>query len=119
MVAGVFMVVALSAELEERNATLPARKGINAVAGLAVRRVSSAALEAFWAGGDKPRRAIEAADLVVESIFATHSKEGRGRRSGEARCGVAVEGVAKLIDEVGRCIKMLGGNRLVAHFGAV
>lgn len=78
MVAGVFMVVALSEELEERNATLPARKGINAVAGLAVLRVSSAALEAFRAGGDKPRRAIEAADLVVESMFATHSKERRG-----------------------------------------
>jgi hypothetical protein len=59
MVAGVFMVVALSEELEERNATLPARTGINAVAGLA-------------------RRAIEAADLVVESMFATHSKERRG-----------------------------------------
>lgn len=78
MVAGVFMVVALSEELDERNAALPARKGINAVAGLAVRRVSLAAQEAFWAGGDQPRRAIEAADLVVESMFATHSKERRG-----------------------------------------
>lgn len=57
--------------------------------------------ELFRACGDKPRRAIEAADLVVESMFATDSKERRGRRSGEARCGVAVEGVAKLIDEVG------------------
>jgi hypothetical protein len=59
MVAGDFMVVALSDELEEKRAALPARKGIKAVAGLA-------------------RRAIEAADLVVESIFATDSKERRG-----------------------------------------
>jgi hypothetical protein len=58
MVAGVFMVVALSEELEERKAALPARKGISAVAGLA-------------------RRAIEAADLVVENMFATNRKEGR------------------------------------------
>lgn len=36
MVAGVFMVVALSEELEERNAALPARKGSSAVAGFAV-----------------------------------------------------------------------------------
>jgi hypothetical protein len=36
MVAGVFMVVALGEELEERKAALPARKGISAVAGLAV-----------------------------------------------------------------------------------
>lgn len=82
MVAGDFIVVALLDELEDKKATLPARNGIKAVAGLA-------------------RRAIEAADLVVESMFAKDSKERRGRRSGEARCGVAVEGVAKLIDEVG------------------
>jgi hypothetical protein len=49
MVAGVFMVVALSAELEERNAALPARKAINAVAGLAIRIVSSAAMTGFLA----------------------------------------------------------------------
>ena len=36
MVAGVFIVVALSEELEDRNAVLPARNGSNAVAGLAV-----------------------------------------------------------------------------------
>ena len=58
IVAGVFIVVALSEELEERKAALPARNGISAVAGLA-------------------RRAIEAADLVVENIIATNRKEGR------------------------------------------
>jgi hypothetical protein len=47
MVAGVFMVVALSDELEERKAAPPARKDINAVAGLAVHIVSSAATTAF------------------------------------------------------------------------
>jgi hypothetical protein len=36
MVAGDFIVVALSEELEERKAALPARKGSNAVAGFAV-----------------------------------------------------------------------------------
>lgn len=63
MVAGDFIVVALLEELEDKKATLPARNGIKAVAGLA-------------------RRAIEAADLVVESMFAKDSKERRGRRSG-------------------------------------
>lgn len=58
IVAGVFIVVALSEELEERKAAFPARNGISAVAGLA-------------------RRAIEAADLVVENIIATNRKEGR------------------------------------------
>lgn len=46
IVAGVFMV-ALSAELEERKAALPARKGIKAVAGLAIRCVSLTATASF------------------------------------------------------------------------
>jgi hypothetical protein len=53
MVAGDFMVVALSDELEEKRAALPARKGIKAVAGLAVRCVSSAGLGGF-SGGRRP-----------------------------------------------------------------
>jgi len=82
IVAGVFMVVALSEELEERKAALPARKGMSAVAGLA-------------------RRAIEAAYRVVENMIATDTREGREGRSGEARCGVAVEESRSCVDEVG------------------
>jgi uncharacterized membrane protein len=47
MVAGDFMVVAFGEELEERNAALPARKGINAVAGLAIHIISPLAMTAF------------------------------------------------------------------------
>lgn len=74
MVAGDFIVVALLDELEDKKATLPARNGIKAVAGLA-------------------RRAIEAADLVVESMFAKDSKERRGRRSGPMRYGSTLRGI--------------------------
>jgi hypothetical protein len=39
IVAGVFIVVALSEELEDRKAALPARNGSSAVAGLTVQAV--------------------------------------------------------------------------------
>jgi hypothetical protein len=39
MVAGVFIVVALSEELEDKKAALPARNGSSAVAGFAVDRL--------------------------------------------------------------------------------
>lgn len=45
------MVVALSEELEERKAALPARKGMSAVAGLAVHIVSPGRLRAFGVAG--------------------------------------------------------------------
>lgn len=51
IVAGVFMVVALSEELEERKAALPARKGMSAVAGLAVHIVSPGRRRAFGVAG--------------------------------------------------------------------
>jgi hypothetical protein len=47
IVAGDFIVVALSEELEDRKAALPARNGSSAVAGLAVHFVSSGAEAAF------------------------------------------------------------------------
>lgn len=47
MVAGDFIVVALLEELEDKKATLPARNGIKAVAGLAVHGVSLAGPGAF------------------------------------------------------------------------
>jgi hypothetical protein len=43
IVAGDFIVVALSEELEDRKAALPARNGSSAVAGLAVHFISSGA----------------------------------------------------------------------------
>lgn len=53
------MAVALSGALDERKAAFPAaRNGISAVAGLA-------------------RRAIEAADLVVDSMLATDTRKWR------------------------------------------
>ena len=76
MMAGDFIVAALSDEVEERKAALPARKGSSAVAGLAVQNVSRGRAR-FCSGGDQPRRAIEAADLVVDSILATNTKEKR------------------------------------------
>ena len=47
MVAGVFIVVALLEELEERKAALPARNGSRAVVGLAVRKLASRRRQAF------------------------------------------------------------------------
>ena len=41
MVAGLFIVCALLEELDERKAALPARKGIRAVAGLAVQKLAA------------------------------------------------------------------------------
>lgn len=41
MVAGLFIVVALLEELDERKAALPARKGSRAVAGLAVEKLAA------------------------------------------------------------------------------
>ena len=55
----------------------------------------------FRGGRDKPRRAIEAAYRVVENMIATDTREGREGRSGEARCGVAVEESRSCVDEVG------------------
>jgi len=57
--------VALFEDVDDMKATLPARNGSKAVVGLA-------------------RRAIEAADLVVDSILATCTKErtGKGVESG-------------------------------------
>ena len=75
IVAGVFIVVALSEELDDKKAALPARKGIRAVAGLAVYAVRSEATGHFCSTGDAPRRAIEAADLVVDNMLATNKKE--------------------------------------------
>ena len=104
MVAGVF-IVALSDELEERNAALPARKGIKAVAGLAVHIVSSGGAGSFFdCKRDQPRRAIEAADRVVENMLATNRKERCRGRSGEEWRGKTWgggRGVAKLMYEVG------------------
>jgi hypothetical protein len=79
-VAGVFIVVALSEELEDRKAALPARNGSSAVAGLTVQAVSSGAEGDLCRGGDAPRRAIEAADLVVDSILPTNRKERVGAK---------------------------------------
>jgi len=68
MVAGDCMVVALSEELDDMEAEHPARNDSRAVAGLT-------------------RKAIEAADLVVDSILAMETKKTVGRpncRSHEA-----------------------------------
>lgn len=75
IVAGVFIVVALSEELDDKKAALPARKGSRAVAGLAVYAVRYEATGHFCSTGDAPRRAIEAADLVVDNMLATKRKE--------------------------------------------
>jgi len=56
MVAGDCMVVALSEELDDMEAEHPARNDSRAVAGLT-------------------RKAIEAADLVVDSILAMETKK--------------------------------------------
>jgi hypothetical protein len=41
--------------------------------------------ESSFSGSDVPRRAIEAADLVVDNMLATETKEIQRRRSGEER----------------------------------
>ena len=83
MVAGVF-IVALSDELEERKAALPARKGISAVTGLAIHNCQfRGGIESFFGGRrHQPRRAIEAADRVVENMLATNRKERRREGGG-------------------------------------
>lgn len=75
IVAGVFIVVALSEELDDRKAALPARNGNSAVAGLAVYIVSFERTGRFGVAINAPRRAIEAADLVVDNMLATNRKE--------------------------------------------
>jgi hypothetical protein len=69
--------------------------------GFGYRYCQSRSAASFRGGGDKPRRVIEAADLVVENMIATDTKESRRGRSGEGRCGVAVEESRSCIDEVG------------------
>ena len=59
----------------DRKATLPARYGRSAVIGFAVQFVSSETKTRERVRGDGPRRAIEAADRVVDSIAATNTKE--------------------------------------------
>ena len=77
IVAGVFRFVALLEELEDRKAVLPARNGSSAVAGLTVHYIRCGIEGVLSGGGDAPRRAIEAADLVVDNIMATETRKIR------------------------------------------
>jgi hypothetical protein len=69
------MGAALLEEVEDMKAAEPARNGRSAVEGLAVRRISYWVAVRVVGGESRPRRAIEAADLVVDSILATETKE--------------------------------------------
>lgn len=86
MVAGV-PIEALSLDDDEMKAADPARNGISAFMGFAV-AVLAAVRRQLWRGVDAPRRAIEAADLVVDNILATGTrnrravKEWRGSNAG-------------------------------------
>jgi len=89
MVAGDCMVVALSEELDDMEAEHPARNDSRAVAGLTVVKVRCEGGCSFSAGEDEPRKAIEAADLVVDSILAMETKKTRRHKEwrGEAWSG--------------------------------
>ena len=78
MVAGVFIVVALSEELEERKAALPARKGIRAVAGLAVHIVSSVAAGAFWATATNLAEPLRPQTLSSKTCLRRTERKGVG-----------------------------------------
>ena len=74
-VAGVPME-ALSFDEDEMKAADPARNGISAFMGFAVALLAGVRRQ-LWRGVDAPRRAIEAADLVVDNIMATETRKIR------------------------------------------
>jgi hypothetical protein len=82
-------------DVEDRYATLPARNGISAVEGLAIHNCEFALLDSgsVAVAGHLPRRAIEAADLVVDNMLATRDKGKQARREWRgARIGLRTGG---------------------------
>jgi hypothetical protein len=76
IVAGVFIVVALSEELEERKAALPARNGISAVAGLAAHVISSGRLRAFGVAGTHLVEPLRPQTLLSKTLLRRTGRKG-------------------------------------------
>lgn len=82
MMAGDFIAVALSEELEDRKAALPARNGSNAVAGLAIHIVSFASQGAL-----KVTATDLAAPLRRQTVLSTAFRRQTQRKRGGWRSG--------------------------------
>ena len=94
IVAGDFIVVALSEEVEDRKAALPARNGSSAVAGLAVHLVSYGEEGASGVAATNLAGPLRPQTLLSTAYWRRTERKCVGRRSGECRRGVAVDQVA-------------------------
>jgi hypothetical protein len=79
MVAGAFIAVALSDELEERRAALPARKGSSAVAGFAVQILAAGKGSSVVAATDLEEPLRPQSLLSKTCLRQTERKDVRGK----------------------------------------
>ena len=95
MVAGLFIVVALLEELEERKAALPARNGSNAVVGLAVQKLALGRRIAFVTAATHLAEPLRLQTLLSTAFWRQllRSESGRGveRRGGGGVRGVQLQ----------------------------
>jgi hypothetical protein len=83
MIAGDFIVAALSEELEDRKAALPARKGSSAVAGLAIRVVRGGSEAAFVVVATHLAEPLRPQIVLSTACWRRTGRKRLGRRSGE------------------------------------
>ena len=90
MVAGLFIVVALLEELEERKAALPARNGSNAVVGLAVQKLALGRQRAFVATATHLAEPLRLQTLLSTAFWRRilrNNSDGGVERRGEVAFG--------------------------------